>query len=203
MNYNRRYRGWNTYSLSEKIVILEWERRILSALVLVVLCILAVTGYRNLLAKQEQMLKVQQDCMDTVMEMWNELDEVKADVEKVKAYSEIHHLTDEETTLIAGVVMAEAANQGFDGQAAVCEVIKNRAELWNMTITEVLTAPKQFAAPSKTKPTDSVMAAINAVFYEDYSVLGEVATHFHSGPEPYWTKNKELVAEIKDHKFWY
>lgn len=173
--------------------------KLLAFVVLIALAITFVSWSDEMKTTQQQILKTQEDCMNTLNLMWQDMDK---EPEQAAGKAE-NRLTDEEIALIAGVVMAEAANQGFDGQVAVCEVIKNRSELWGLTITEVLTAPKQFAAPSKATPLSSVYEAINAVFYEDYGVLGGIATHFHSGPEPYWTENKELVAEIKDHKFWY
>ena len=50
--------------------------------------------------------------------------------------------------LMAKVVMAEAGCEPFVGKVAVASVILNRAEHWDMTIYEVLTAPNQFASPA-------------------------------------------------------
>lgn len=53
-----------------------------------------------------------------------------------------------EDDLMAKVVMAEAGWEPFVGKVAVAAVILNRAEMYEQTIYEVLTAPNQFAKPA-------------------------------------------------------
>lgn len=175
----------------------------LIAAVLVVAVVILGVSNNDIHTKLDTIQKTQEDCMNTINLLWQDVDKLQETEPEQTADKAENRLTDAEINLIAGVVMAEAANQGYEGQVAVCEVIKNRSEMWGKTIEEVLTAPKQFAAPSNAAPTSSVLEAIDAVFHQGYSVLNAPATHFHSGPEPYWTANKELVAVIKDHKFWY
>lgn len=51
---------------------------------------------------------------------------------------------DRDRDLLARIIIGEAANQGDDGQQAVAQVVKNRADKSGMSLYDVLTAPKQF-----------------------------------------------------------
>lgn len=110
---------------------------------------------------------------------------------------------DAEFELVCRVVSAEARGECEDGQKAVVEVIKNRSELWDMTLTEVVTTKNQFAKPYKGEIPQSVKNAVVDVLYNDESVLdNEPVTYFHSGDKPYWTKDKTFVTQIENHYFY-
>ena len=72
-----------------------------------------------------------------------ELDEIE--VQTVEFEQEAPLVSEDE--LIAKVVMAEAGTEPFVGKVAVASVILNRADYYEKTIYEVLTAPNQFASP--------------------------------------------------------
>jgi N-acetylmuramoyl-L-alanine amidase len=104
--------------------------------------------------------------------------------------------------LIERVVAAEARGETYIGQAAVAEVIFNRAYFWDMTVSEVATAKGQFAKPYQGEITESVKEAVSEIFdKQELSLDG--ATHFHADyVNPYWSKDKEFVTQIGVHRFY-
>lgn len=93
-----------------------------------------------------------------------------------------------EDELMAAVVMAEAGNEPFVGKVAVASVILNRAEKWDKTIYEVLTAPNQFASPAYIVNEECYKAVEFArenrdLFPDD--MLWFRTTKYHKYGEPY------------------
>lgn len=113
-------------------------------------------------------------------------------------------LTPQELDIVCRVVAAEARGEDLQGQMAVAQVIKDRSELWDMSVTEVCTAPCQFAKPYQGKISDKTYLAVANVFDGNMRVFEEPVTHFYSGNnEPYWTSNKVNRGSIGHHSFWY
>lgn len=99
--------------------------------------------------------------------------------------------------------MAEAGNQPIEGMMAVAQTIRDRAELWGMAPTKVVTQPSQYAKPYQGDVSSNVIMAVSAVFDSDISVFDDPVTHFHSGDEPYWTEGKVNRGSIGKHTFYY
>lgn len=114
-----------------------------------------------------------------------------------------YYMEPEERELVCRVVAAEARGEGLQGMMAVSQVIYDRATLWNMTPTEAVTAPDQFAAPYQGELTDDIYLAVANVFDGGMRVIQEPVTHFYSGPEPYWASSKESRGSIGNHRFAY
>lgn len=148
-----------------------------------------------------------------------EQEAIKADLSEVKSKLDITYhseekvaetgyynpitLLDTERDLIERVVMAESGNQGLEGMKAVAQTIKDRSELWNMTPTEVVTQPHQFAKPYS-YATEEVKLAVAKVFDNGERVFEEPVTHFHNQTvKPYWTENKVNRGTIREHTFYY
>jgi spore germination cell wall hydrolase CwlJ-like protein len=114
----------------------------------------------------------------------------------------IFYLSDSDRDLIERVVAAEARGEAYIGQAAVAEVIFNRAYFWDMTVSEVATAKGQFAKPYQGEITESIKEAVSEIFdKQELSLDG--ATHFHADYiNPYWSKGKEFVTQIGVHRFY-
>jgi len=115
---------------------------------------------------------------------------------------QIFYLSEAERELTERVVAAEARGEGIEGQAAVAEVIFNRAYFWDMTVTEVLTAKGQFAKPYQGEISDSIKNAVSEIFdRQEFSLNG--ATHFHADyVNPNWAVNKKFVTQIGVHRFY-
>lgn len=93
-----------------------------------------------------------------------------------------------------------------DAMIAVADVVLTRASINGETICETVQKPRQFAYLDPMKldyePASwrDAMDAANAALDGERLHLG--ATHFHSGPKPYWTKGAVYVGRIGSHMFW-
>lgn len=113
-------------------------------------------------------------------------------------------LTDEERDLVERVVAAEARGESIEGQMAVAQTIMDRCTTRNQSITEVCTAPAQFAEPYGGEISEKTQDAVSFVFDKGEMVF-ELVTHFYAWEEielPYWTADKEFVGEIGGHRFY-
>jgi hypothetical protein len=127
----------------------------------------------------------------------NELKQAE-EKEPINAYE----LTQEERDLIERVVAAEARGETLKGQMAVANVIKDRAELWNMTPTEVVTAKGQFAEPFQGEISEDTKLAVEIIFDKGIRVFKDHVTHFASN-NPWWAENKTVIGSIGVHTFYY
>jgi spore germination cell wall hydrolase CwlJ-like protein len=127
----------------------------------------------------------------------NELKQAK-EKELINAYE----LTQEEREIIERVVAAEARGETLKGQMAVANVIKDRAELWNMTPKEVVTAKGQFAEPFQGEISEDTKLAVEIIFDKGIRVFKEPVTHFASN-NPWWAEHKAIIGKIGVHTFYY
>ena len=112
-------------------------------------------------------------------------------------------LTQEEKELIERVVASEGRGEGRTGQALVCQVILNRAELWDMSILDVLTAPNQFSKPYQGEISEDIKDMVSLVFDEGYRPIDANITHFHANyVNPVWASSKTFVLEHGNHLFY-
>lgn len=113
-----------------------------------------------------------------------------------------YYLAPEQRDYVERVVAAEARGESFEGQAAVAEVILNRAILWDMDVMDVVTAKGQFAAPFQGEISESVKEAVSRVFdYGEFNLNG--ATHFHADyVNPAWAQEMEIDKVIGSHIFY-
>ena len=127
----------------------------------------------------------------------NELKQAK-EKEPINAYE----LTQEEREIIERVVAAEARGETLKGQMAVANGIKDRAELWNMTPKEVVTAKGQFAEPFQGEISEDTKLAVEIIFDKGIRVFKEPVTHFASN-NPWWAEHKAIIGKIGVHTFYY
>ena len=112
-------------------------------------------------------------------------------------------LTESEFEAVCLVVAAESRGESMEGQMAVAQVIKNRSELWEMNIIDVITKPYQFAAPH-TEFEETTYVAVNRVFRYNMTVFDEPITFFHrSDIKPDWSLEKQVAGQIGNHIFYY
>jgi spore germination cell wall hydrolase CwlJ-like protein len=112
-------------------------------------------------------------------------------------------LTPQELDIVCRVVAAEARGEDLQGQMAVAQVIRDRSQLWGMTVTEVCLAPGQFAAPYQGEISAEVVQAVWAIFDQGMSVFDEPVTHFHADyVSPYWTESKVSRGTVGAHRFY-
>lgn len=112
-------------------------------------------------------------------------------------------LTDEERDLVERVVAAEARGEKIETQMAVAQTIMDRCTTRGQTITQVCTAPYQFAAPYQGEISEKTQDAVRFVFDDGAKVFDKV-THFYATwiDPPYWTESKEFKGEINGVRFY-
>lgn len=123
-----------------------------------------------------------------------------AEPEEVEPY---FPLTDEERDLVERVVAAEARGEKIETQMAVAQTIMDRCTTRGQTITQVCTAPYQFAAPYQGEISEKTQDAVRFVFDDGAKVFDKV-THFYATwiDPPYWTESKEFKGEINGVRFY-
>lgn len=129
--------------------------------------------------------------------------EVTAAPLKTEEKAPRYEITPEELDLVARVVHAEAAGEGYDGQALVAQCILNTAEATGKRPDEVVLEPKQYAAPAE-EASDEVKEAVTAVFLDGYEVTAEPVRYFYAPArcESEWHETAlNFVLEHGGHRF--
>lgn len=124
-----------------------------------------------------------------------------AEPEEVEPY---FPLTDEERELVERVVAAEARGEKIETQMAVAQTIMDRCTTRGQTITQVCTAPYQFAAPYQGEISEKTQDAVRFVFDDGAKVFDKV-THFYAShliDPPYWTESKDFKGELNGVRFY-
>jgi len=163
-----------------------------------------LTTVNNVLAN-ESMLN-EHSLKEEITLLKNEIRTLENDLKQAEEKEPInenaYELTSEERDLIERVVAAEARGETLKGQMAVANVIKDRAELWNMTPEEVVTAKGQFAEPFQGEISEDTKLAVVIVFDKGIRVFKDHVTHFASN-NPWWAEYKTVRGSIGVHTFYY
>jgi len=103
---------------------------------------------------------------------------------------------------IAAAIYGEARDQPVDGQIAIADVINTRVDspLYPNDACRVVFARRQFAPATEFHNPAALARALSIAIAGES--LGIDATHFHSGPPPYWADTFTLVGTIADHTFY-
>lgn len=117
--------------------------------------------------------------------------------------------TEEEEALLVSLVIAEAKGEPYEGQVAVAQVVCDRvAAGFGDTITEVIYAKNQFAAPSTESHDKYPLAvkAVHAVLHEGARAFEESTIFFFnpatSSPSAVeWLRTKPYIGTIGNHEF--
>lgn len=124
-----------------------------------------------------------------------------AEPKEVEPY---YPLTEDERDLVERVVAAEARGEKIEVQMAVAQTIMDRCTSRGQTVTEVCTAPYQFADPYQGEVSEKTQDAVFLVFDNGAKVFDKV-THFYAHKlidPPYWTESKEFKGEIGGVRFY-
>ena len=124
-----------------------------------------------------------------------------AEPEEVEPY---FPLTDEERELVERVVAAEARGEKIETQMAVAQTIMDRCTTRGQTVTQVCTAPYQFADPYQGDISEKTQDAVRFVFDDGAKVFDKV-THFYAShliDPPYWTESKDFKGELNGVRFY-
>lgn len=113
----------------------------------------------------------------------------------------------------------EARGEPFEGQIAVCEVMRNRLKTgrWGKTVLEVILAPFQFSGwntkdPNRTKALSlddqdqEYQRALKAWKFSEKSDLTKGALYYYNPKvvttPPAWADPKKLTAAYGNHQFY-
>ena len=124
-----------------------------------------------------------------------------AEPEEVEPY---FTLTTEERELVERVVAAEARGESIECQMAVAHTIMDRCTTRGQTVTQVCTAPYQFADPYQGDISEKTQDAVRFVFDDGAKVFDKV-THFYAShliDPPYWTESKDFKGELNGVRFY-
>jgi len=109
-----------------------------------------------------------------------------------------------ERELVERVVSAEARGESIEGMMAVAQTIRDRATLWGMTVSEVVTAKGQYAEPFTDSVSNDVKIAVASVFDNNESIFTDPVTHFHNDTvKPYWAATKIKRGNVGNTRFYY
>lgn len=102
-----------------------------------------------------------------------------------------------EALCLAFVIYGEARSEPQLGQVAVAHVVLNRPQPICTTVYE----PHQFAPPDKIREPEAFTAALQLALTLPPVDPSKGATHFFSGPEPYWASTLSQTVTIGPHRF--
>ena len=113
-------------------------------------------------------------------------------------------ITPAEREQVARIICAEAGTADERGMTAVAQTIRDRAMAWDMSVTDVTTAPGQYVSAYAGRIPPEVYAVIDDVFVWGASALEVPTTHFCAeGTSPYWTGGKVSRGIAGGNRFWY
>lgn len=117
--------------------------------------------------------------------------------------------------VVAAVLMAEAWGEGEEGMIAVAEVIRNRADRYEISPLAVVKQRRQFSSLNQSSPQALIRRywktndwglaiKIAKVLYNEPEKLPGItkgASHYDVGI-PSWARGQKPVAIIGNHRFW-
>ncbi len=148
-------------------------------------------------------MKIEKQQIDTLNSI-NDLRQEIKDLQQNQVKEEKKEIQDSTVEAVAKVCIAESAD--LQGQMAVAEVVKNRAEMWDMTFEEVIGEPYQFAEPRECEVPHNIMYSVRRVLEGKSLHFGEdKATHFVADwmeDKPSWTENKKDLGVVGGNRFY-
>ena len=106
---------------------------------------------------------------------------------------------------MASVIYGESRGEPLEGQVAVAWTLRNRSDRSGESYCTESQRHRQFAIGHYRLRDRAWDKAERIAFLVDRGAFKDPsggATHFHSGPEPYWTKAAVKTTTIKNHTFY-
>jgi spore germination cell wall hydrolase CwlJ-like protein len=135
-----------------------------------------------------------------------QIDKLRAEVERKEKADRggeriRYELSPEERNLVERVVMAEAADEPYQGQVLVCQCILNACENLDKRPADIIRIYKY--AKGRPAPSDSVKQAVAAVFDKGEQVESEKIIYFYAPAlvESKFHESKRFVVEVAGHRF--
>jgi len=102
-----------------------------------------------------------------------------------------------ELCLIEQIVAAESRGEPQEAQMAVAQTILDRSLQSGLTVSEVCTAPGQFAPPYQGEISEEVKESVYFIFVLGQRVYEDPVLSFHDDSvKPYWTADKVCRGQI-------
>jgi len=120
--------------------------------------------------------------------------------EIIEAFVEV--TSSNELDCLAKTVYFEARNQSMEGQMKVAQVVRERIanKLYPNQICDVVNQPRQFKHDGIIHNIKAYKLAYKIAFLSE-RWRGDGATHFYSGPAPYWAEQMKEKTVVGDHTF--
>lgn len=164
---------------------------------------------------EDNMQVVYQNCAENATQE-NTQDEDKSPEDPTEIYGMDYHiykLTDEERELIVKVIASEARGESLECMMGCAQTIRDRAITRDKSITEIVTAPLQFAAPYAGTLSDGLRERIeSAVMFVfdyghtniEYPVLNFFSEKVLTDPAdwPTWAFSKEYITTLDGVRFY-
>lgn len=122
-------------------------------------------------------------------------------VRRVEDTSPLYALTAEERDTVERVVMAEAGGEDYEGQRLVAQCILNGCLLEDMRPPELVIEYRYTS--KRPEPSESVCAAVSAVFDDGDMVIDEPILYFYAPAlcTSSWHESQRFVLEHGGHRF--
>ena len=121
--------------------------------------------------------------------------------EVIYAGGVVYPLDEDEYDLMCRVVMGESGGEPFQGQLAVAQCILNACRIEDKRPVEII---EEYQYTTwRPDPSESVKAAVSAVFDDGVTVFDDDVLYFYAPAQitSDWHETKELVTEIGGHRF--
>lgn len=181
----------------------EIERAMKLVYALMIAGTIAVVGVLGWI--HHDMQRIGNDCTEQIMYMRQDLGDYRnfERPETTEAPEQIVTIAWAERDLIERVVAAEARGESYEGMIAVAQTIKDRGDCWNLSYTDVVMAPAQYADPYQGEVSAEVKQAVADVFDNGARAYEEPTTHFHNSTvHPEWADVKTCRGQIGNHYFY-
>ena len=193
------------------------NKRKIAAIVAAGVCVSVLVGFTTVSAFKDAEAKMQNEQEQkalyeqriTELEQENEtLRNSNKELEKSIGYLEAQNerlltLTTSTKEDVVRVVMAESRGASLEGQMAVAQTILDRANAWDMQVSEVISQPNQYAAPYKGEIADLSEEAVDRIFLYGERVFPEETLFFHADyVHPYWADIFPVRGQIDGHTFY-
>ena len=164
-------------------------------------CMNEVKVQKETMAEYNEMLEAAEETLKEQSEYIKTLEMEKAEL--MEQNERLQNL--DATEKIQRVIAAEARGCSLEGQMAVAQTILDRATLWDMTASEVVSKPSQYAPPYQGAISSLTVEAFNRVFVNGERVFEEPVTHFYNYEvcSPAWASRKTERGVIGSHRFMY
>lgn len=180
-------------------------RLILYAIIIFILVMISIHQQHNkhkdnsVIAKTPETI-VQDETEIAIKPIMIETEETTVEIETAKGV-EAFHLNDYERWVAECIVMGESGSESYEGQVLVAQCLLNACLKDSLQPSEVRIEYKY--SGWNENPTDSVKAAVKAVFDDGYKITDEHILYFYAPKyaKGQWHETQRFIIELGGHRF--